>query len=85
MYGVGEKTAPQLLTEISNVHRFPRRSFIVGFADINPAVDDSGKHISKNYPTTKHEPPHLRKTPIDELVYRFQDKNTLRASSILST
>lgn len=86
MYGVGEKTAPQLLAEIGDVRRFPRRSSIVGFAGVDPAVDDSGKHISKSNPITKRGSPHLRKTlyqivctylrksPDNEPVYQFLDK-----------
>ena len=86
MYGVGEKTAPQLMAEIGDVRRFPRRSSIVSFAGVDPAVDESGKHISKSNPTTKRGSPHLRKTlyqivctylrkaPADEPVYQFLDK-----------
>jgi len=86
MYGVGEKTAPQLIAEIGDVRRFPRRSSIVSFAGVDPAVDDSGKHISKSNPTTKRGSSHLRKTlyqivctylrkaPADEPVYQFLDK-----------
>ena len=44
MYGVGETTAVQLMAEIGDVSRFPRRSSIVGFAGVDPAVDQSGKH-----------------------------------------
>ena len=86
MYGVGEKTAPQLMAEIGDVRRFPKRSSIVSFAGVDPAVDESGKHISKSNPTTKRGSPHLRKTlyqiactylrkaPVDEPVYQFLDK-----------
>ena len=86
MYGVGETTAVQLMAEIGDVRRFPRRSSIVSFAGVDPAVDDSGKHISKSNPTTKRGSPHLRKTlyqivytylrkaPSDEPVYQFLDK-----------
>ena len=86
MYGVGETTAVQLMAEIGDVRRFPRRSSIVSFAGVDPAVDDSGKHISKSNPTTKRGSPHLRKTlyqivctylrkaPADEPVYQFLDK-----------
>ena len=38
MYGVGETTAVQLMAEIGDVRRFPRRSSIVGFAGVDPAV-----------------------------------------------
>ena len=86
MYGVGERTAPHLMAEIGDVRRFPRRSSIVSFAGVDPAVDESGKHVSKSNPTTKRGSPHLRKTlyqivctylkksPADEPVYQFLDK-----------
>lgn len=86
MYGVGETTAAQLMAEIGDIRRFPRRSSIIGFAGVDPAVDESGKHSSKSTPTTKRGSPHLRKTlyqvictylkkmPADEPVYQFLDK-----------
>ena len=86
MYGVGERTAPHLMAEIGDVRRFPRRSSIVSFAGVDPAVDESGKHVSKSNPTTKRGSPHLRKTlyqivctylkksPAHEPVYQFLDK-----------
>ncbi len=86
IYGVGETTAVQLMAEIGDVRRFPRRSSIVGYAGVDPAVDESGKHISKSNHTTKRGSPHLRKTlyqivctylrksPADEPVYQFLDK-----------
>ncbi len=86
MYGVGETTAAQLMAEIGDVRRFPRRSSIVGFAGVDPAVNQSGKHEAQSTPTTKRGSPHLRKTlyqvictylrkaPADEPVYQFLDK-----------
>ena len=74
------------MAEIGDVRRFPRRSSIVSFAGVDPAVNESGKHISKSNPTTKRGSPHLRKTlyqivrtyllkaPADEPVYQFLDK-----------
>ena len=82
MYGVGETTAAQLMAEIGDVRRFPRRSSIVAFA----GVDQSGKHEVQSTATTKRGSPHLRKTlyqiictylrkaPEDEPVYQFLDK-----------
>ena len=78
--------AQQLLAEIGDIRRFPRRSSIVGFAGIDPAVNQSGKHSTKSVPTTKRGSPHLLKTlyqivctylkksPADEPVYQFLDK-----------
>lgn len=86
MYGVGEITAAQLMAEIGDVRRYPRRSSLVAFAGVDPAVDQSGKHEAQSNPTTKRGSPHLRKTlyqvvsaylkksPADEPVYQFIDK-----------
>jgi len=74
MYGVGETTAVQLMAESGDVRRFPRRSSIVSYAGIDPAVEESGKRTSKSNPTTKCGSPHLRKAPADELVYQFLDR-----------
>lgn len=86
MYGVGETTAAQLMAEIGDVRRFPRRSSIVAFAGVDPAITQSGKHEVQSTATTKRGSPHLRKTlyqivctylrksPEDEPVYQFLDK-----------
>lgn len=86
MYGVGEITATQLMAEIGDVRRYPRRSSLVAFAGVDPAVNQSGKHEAQSNPTTKRGSPHLRKTlyqivctylkksPADEPVYQFLDK-----------
>ena len=86
MYGVGETTAAQLMAEIGDVRRFPKRSSIVGFAGVDPGIDESGKHCASSVPTTKRGSPHLRKTlyqiictylkkaPADEPVYQFLDR-----------
>lgn len=73
-YGVGETTAAQLMAEIGDVRRFPRRSSIVAFAGIDPAVAQSGKQEAQSTATTKRGSPHLRKAPEDEQVYQFLDK-----------
>lgn len=86
MYGVRETTSAQLIAEIGDVRRFPHRSSIVGFAGVDPGVDESGKHSAKSVPTTKRGSSHLRKTlyqivctylkksPADEPAYQFLDK-----------
>lgn len=86
MYGVGEVTAAQLMAEIGDVRRFPRRSALVGFAGVDPAVYQSGKTEAQSSPMTKRGSPHLRRTlyqvvcaylkhaPADEPVYQFLDK-----------
>ena len=62
MYGVGETGAVQLMAEIGDVRRFSKRSSIVSFAGVDPAVDESGKHAFRSKPTTKRGSPHLRRT-----------------------
>ena len=86
IYGVGEVTAAQLMAEIGDIRNFPRRSSLVGFAGIDPEVDQSGKNTFQGKPSTKRGSPHLRKTlfqimtvylrlaPQDEAVYQFLDK-----------
>lgn len=87
MYGVGEISAAQLMAEIGDVRRFHSRNALVGFAGVDPIVDESGKDISKCHPTTKRGSAHLRRTlfqvlstyvkrsPVDEPVYQFIVKN----------
>ncbi len=86
MYGVGDTTAAQLMAEIGDIRNFPRRSALVGFAGVDPEVDQSGKKDSKSNPSTKRGSPHLRKTlfqimtiylqhsPAEEAVFQFLDK-----------
>jgi len=86
IYGVGEITAAQLMAEIGDIRNYPRRSSLVGFAGIDPEVNQSGKMNSQSNPSTKRGSPHLRKTlfqimtvylqlkPADEAVYQFLDK-----------
>ena len=86
MYGVGETTAAQLMAEIGDIRNYPRRSALIGFAGIDPEVDQSGKKNTQSNPSTKRGSPHLRKTlfqimtiylqrsPADEAVYQFLDK-----------
>lgn len=83
MFGVWEISAVNLIAEIGDVRRFPNRNSLVGFAGVDPCVDQSGKHFSKSNPTTKRGSAILRKTlfqvistyvkrsPVDEPVYQF--------------
>lgn len=83
LFGVGEISAVNLIAEIGDVRRFPNRNSLVGFAGVDPCVDQSGKHFSKSNPTSKRGSAILRKTlfqvistyvkrrPVDEPVYQF--------------
>lgn len=86
MYGVGDVTTAQLIAEIGDVRRFSHRSSLVAFAGVDPAVNQSGKHIAQTNPATKRGSLHLRKilyqvvctylkkSPADEPVYQFLNK-----------
>ena len=74
------------MAEIGDVRNYPRRSSLVGFAGVDPEVNQSGKMNVQSNPSTKRGSPHLRKTlyqvmtiylrlaPQDEPVYQFLDK-----------
>ena len=93
LYGVGDITAVQLIAEIGDVRRFPNRNALVGFAGVDPCVDQSGKHNSRSNPTTKRGSTHLRRTifqvisayvkqkPLDEPVYQFLCKKRSEGKS----
>ena len=86
MFGVGDTFGPQLMAEIGDVRRFPRKQSLVAFAGIDPAPNDSGDKYGRNSGTTKRGSPYLRKTlfnimkcylqnaPENESVFQFIDK-----------
>lgn len=86
MFGVGDTFGPQLMAEIGDVCRFPRKQSLVAFAGIDPAPNDSGDKYGRNSGTTKRGSPYLRKTlfnimkcylqnaPENEPVFQFIDK-----------
>lgn len=86
MYGVGETYGPQLMAEIGDVMRFPRREALTAFAGTDPGKNDSGKRTSKSVQASKCGSARLRKVlfqimttllqnmPQDDPVYQFLDK-----------
>lgn len=86
IFGVGITFGPQLMAEIGDVRRFPRKQSLVAFAGIDPAPNDSGDKYGRNSGTTKRGSPYLRKTlfnimkcylqnaPENEPVFQFIDK-----------
>lgn len=83
--GVGEILAPQLIAEIGDVFRYPKKSSLVRFAGLEPVENQSGK-LRGNEKMSKQGSPHLRKTlfqvmdcllknaPPDDPVYQFLDR-----------
>ena len=58
IYGVGKISAAQLMDEIGDVRRFHSRSALVGFAGVDPIVNESGKgfKVSSNRQTRLSTP-----------------------------
>ena len=59
--GVGELLCPQLIAEIGDIYRFPKKSSLVRFAGLEPVEHKSGIFCGKER-ISKQGPPHLRKT-----------------------
>jgi len=83
--GVGEVLGPQLMAEIGDVRRFPKKSSLVCFAGLEPTDNQSGK-FQGDEKISKKGSPHLRKTlfqvmscllqhsPIGDPVYQLLDR-----------
>ena len=86
MCGVGTSLGPQLMAEIGDITRFPRRETLTAFAGVDPGTNQSGTYEAQSVCTSKRGSPRLRKTlfqimdcliktmPQNDAVYRFMDK-----------
>lgn len=86
MFGVCDKTGPQLMAEIGDTRRFHSRRAITAYFGYDSENDDSGQKVSKSNPITKKGTSALRKTlfiimtvliqnqPEDNPVFQFLDK-----------
>ena len=86
MFGVGDRTGPQLMAEIGDTRRFHSRRAITAYFGYDSENNDSGQHISKSNRITKKGASALRRTlftimavllqlqPADNPVYQFLDK-----------
>ena len=86
MFGVGDKTGPQLMAEIGDTRRFHSRRAITAYFGYDSENDDSGQKVSRSNPITKKGASALRRTlflimialiqnqPEDDPVYQFLDK-----------
>ena len=86
MYGVGDITSFQLIAEIGNIYRFPKKSSLVSYAGLDTEPKDSGIIVRKSNEITKKGSPYLRSTlflvmsnilmlaPADEPIYQFLDR-----------
>lgn len=83
--GVGEILCPQLMAEIGNVYRFPKKESLVCFAGLESPPYQSGK-LEVDKSISKKGSPHLRKalfqvmdcllkhSPTDDPVFSFLDR-----------
>lgn len=83
--GVGKVLGPQLIAEIGDVRRFPKKSSLVCFAGLEPTDNQSGK-FQGDEKISKKGSPHLRKvlfqvmdcllkhSPVDDPVYQLLDR-----------
>lgn len=86
MCGVGNILGPQLMAEIGDVRRFPRKQSLVAFAGVDAPPFQSGAFESKDRNISKRGSPFLRKTlflvmgcllktaPANDAVFQFLDK-----------
>ena len=86
LYGVGNILACQLIAEIGDIRRFPKKNSLVCFAGLEAPPNQSGTVDSKSNEVSKKGSPHLRKTlfqimdcyiktsPANEPIYQFLDK-----------
>jgi len=82
---VGEILGSQLMAEIGDIYRFPKKSSLVSFAGLEPVNNQSGNYDGKR-PISKQGSPHLRKTlfqvmdcllkhaPADDSIFQFLDR-----------
>lgn len=82
---VGELLASQLMAEIGDIYRYPKKSSLVCFAGLEPVEDKSGNFQGKEN-ISKQGSPHLRKTlfqvmdcllkhaPNDDPIFQFLDR-----------
>jgi transposase len=61
MHGVGKTLAPQLIAEIGDITRYPKRSSLARFAGIEPPENQSGVYNQHSRRISKQGSPYLRK------------------------
>ena len=59
MHGVGKTLAPQLIAEIGDIRKFPKRTSLTCFAGIEPPENQSGVYSQHSRRISKQGSPHL--------------------------
>ena len=85
-FGVGDILGPQLMAEIGDIYRFPRKQSLVCFAGLEAPPFQSGKFEAESRSISKKGSPHLRRAlfqimdcliknaPADNAVFQFLDR-----------
>jgi len=94
-YGVGDILCPQLIAEVGDIRRYPKKSSIVRFFGLEPVERQSGKFRGQES-ISKQGSPHLRKTlfqimdsilenaPTDDPVFQFLDRKRAEGKNYYS-
>lgn len=75
MHGVGKTLGPQLIAEIGDIRRYPKRSSLTRFAGIEPPENQSGSYNQHSRRISKQGSPHLRKALFQVMCCVLQNKN----------
>lgn len=86
MNGVGKTLGPQLMAEIGDIRRFPRKQSLIAFAGVDAPPFQSGSFEAKDRSISKRGSPSLRRTlflvmgcllqtaPSDDSVFQFLNR-----------
>jgi len=75
MHGVGKTLAPQLIAEIGDIRRYPRRASLARFAGIEPPENQSGAYNQHSRRISKQGSPHLRRALFQVMRCVLQNSN----------
>jgi len=76
MHGVGKTLCTQLIAEIGDIRRFPKRTSLTCFAGIEPPENQSGAYNQRSRRISKQGSPHLRKTLFQVMCCVLQTKHS---------
>jgi len=75
MHGVGKILAPQLIAEIGDIRRYPKRASLARFAGIEPPENQSGSYNQYSRRISKQGSPHLRRALFQVMRCVLQNSN----------
>lgn len=75
MHGVGKTLAPQLIAEIGDIRRYPKRASLARFAGIEPPENQSGIYNRHSRRISKQGSPHLRRALFQAMRCILQNSN----------